>query len=164
MITSIGLHNLNSVVIPRLGFPFSKIFFSKSSFQISKKKIILKALGLDHSFLVEFPFSFKNNKSGSLSLFYKIESWKQIFISHLVCFWAPSEKIFNNIVMQGKKTEQCQKSKGKVAHLGGRLTKSHGRSAMSYGLPALVKVLCGRHSSRKCVVTVDCTTLVDKSW
>jgi hypothetical protein len=30
------LHDVNSVVIPRLGFPFSKIFFSKFSFQISK--------------------------------------------------------------------------------------------------------------------------------
>jgi hypothetical protein len=30
------LHDLNSVVIPRLGFPFSKILFSKFSFQISK--------------------------------------------------------------------------------------------------------------------------------
>jgi hypothetical protein len=33
MITSIGLHDLSSVLIPRLGFPFSKIFFSKFSFQ-----------------------------------------------------------------------------------------------------------------------------------
>jgi hypothetical protein len=31
MITSIGLRDLNSVVIPRLGFPFSKF-----SFEISK--------------------------------------------------------------------------------------------------------------------------------
>jgi hypothetical protein len=30
------LHDLNSIVIPRLGFPFSKIFFSNFSFQISK--------------------------------------------------------------------------------------------------------------------------------
>jgi hypothetical protein len=30
------LCDLNSVVIPRLGFPFSKIFFSKFSFQFSK--------------------------------------------------------------------------------------------------------------------------------
>jgi hypothetical protein len=80
MITSTSSRSLNSVVIPRLGFPFSKIFFSKFSFQISM------ALGLDHAFLVEFPFSFKNNKNGSLYLLYKIESWKQIFISHLVCF------------------------------------------------------------------------------
>jgi hypothetical protein len=32
------------------------------------------------------PFSPKINKNGSLSLFFKIESWKQTFISHLVCF------------------------------------------------------------------------------
>jgi hypothetical protein len=69
MITSIGLCDLNSVVIPRFGLPFSKIFFP--NFQ---KQTILKALGLDHSFLVEFPFPFKNNKNDSLSLFYKIES------------------------------------------------------------------------------------------
>jgi hypothetical protein len=37
-------------------------------------------------FSIGFPFPFKNNKCGSLFLFYKIESWKQIFISHLVCF------------------------------------------------------------------------------
>jgi hypothetical protein len=29
MITSIGLHDLNSVVIPRLGFPFFQNFLSK---------------------------------------------------------------------------------------------------------------------------------------
>jgi hypothetical protein len=31
---------------------------------------------------VIFPFSSKINKNGSPSLFYKIENWKQIFISH----------------------------------------------------------------------------------
>jgi hypothetical protein len=31
MITSTGLHNLNSVVIPRLGFPFFQNFLSKFS-------------------------------------------------------------------------------------------------------------------------------------
>jgi hypothetical protein len=36
MITSTCLHDLNSIVIPRLGYPFSKIFFSKFYFQISK--------------------------------------------------------------------------------------------------------------------------------
>jgi hypothetical protein len=36
MITSTGLRDLNSVVIPRLGFSFSKISFSKFPFQISK--------------------------------------------------------------------------------------------------------------------------------
>jgi hypothetical protein len=67
MITCIGLRGLNSVVIPRLGFPFFQNFLSKFL-----KEIILKALGLDHAFLVRFPFPFKNkNKSGSLSLFYK---------------------------------------------------------------------------------------------
>jgi hypothetical protein len=30
------LHDLNSVAIPRFGFPFSKFFFSKFSFQITK--------------------------------------------------------------------------------------------------------------------------------
>jgi hypothetical protein len=72
MITFTGLCDLNSIVIPRLGFPFSKIFFSKFSFQISKINN-LKVLGLDHAFLVEFPFSFKNNKNSSLYLFYKIK-------------------------------------------------------------------------------------------
>jgi hypothetical protein len=37
-------------------------------------------------FSIGFPFQFKNNISVSLFLFYKIESWKQIFISHLVYF------------------------------------------------------------------------------
>jgi hypothetical protein len=36
MITSIGLRDLNSVVIPRLGFPFFKIFFP--NFQIKGKE------------------------------------------------------------------------------------------------------------------------------
>jgi hypothetical protein len=37
-------------------------------------------------FSIGFPFPLKNNKIGSLFLFYKIESWKQIFIFYLVCF------------------------------------------------------------------------------
>jgi hypothetical protein len=45
------------------------------------------------------------------SLFYKIESWKQIFISHLVCFRAPSETIFTNIMMQGKKQSNAKKQR-----------------------------------------------------
>jgi hypothetical protein len=36
--------------------------------------------------IVIFHFSSKIDKNGSLSLFNKIESWKNIFISHLVCF------------------------------------------------------------------------------
>jgi hypothetical protein len=46
MITSIGLHDLNSIVIPRLGFPFSKISFSKVSFQISKIRGRIELSGL----------------------------------------------------------------------------------------------------------------------
>jgi hypothetical protein len=41
----------------------------------------------------------------------KIESWKQVFISHLVCFWVPSEKIFTNTVMQGKKQSNAKKNR-----------------------------------------------------
>jgi hypothetical protein len=37
-------------------------------------------------FSIGFPFPLKNNKSGSLFLYYEIESWKKIFISPLVCF------------------------------------------------------------------------------
>jgi hypothetical protein len=103
MITSIGLRDPNSIVIPRLGFPFSKIYFSKFSSQISKinnfKSIRIRSCHLSRISI----FIYKINKNGSLSLFYKIESWKQIFISHLVCFLAPSEKIFTNNMMQGKK-------------------------------------------------------------
>ncbi len=68
---------------------------------------------------VIFSFSSKINKNGSLSLFCKIESWEKIFISHLVCFWVPSEKIFTNTMMQGKKQSNA-KMKRKVVHLGGR--------------------------------------------
>jgi hypothetical protein len=66
---------------------------------------------------VIFPFSSKINKNGSL--FFKIESWKQIFISHLVCFQAPSEKIFTNNMMQGKK-QSCDKQQRKMGEIGGR--------------------------------------------
>jgi hypothetical protein len=62
-------------------------------------------------FSIGFPFPFKNNKSGSLFLFYKIESWKQIFISHLVWFWTPTEKIFTNTMMQGKKQSNAKKQR-----------------------------------------------------
>jgi hypothetical protein len=41
----------------------------------------------------------------------KIESWKQVFISHLVCFGAPSEKIFTNTMMQGKKQSNNKKKR-----------------------------------------------------
>jgi hypothetical protein len=56
------------------------------------------------------------------------------------------------------------KSRGKVAHIDGRPAKSHGRPTMSYGLLALVNVLSGSHSSRKCVVTLAYAVLVGKSW
>jgi hypothetical protein len=80
MITFTGLCDLNSIVIPRLGFPFSKIFFSKFSFQISKINN-LKALGLDHAFLVEFPFSFKNNKIALYLYSTKLKLEANIYIS-----------------------------------------------------------------------------------
>jgi hypothetical protein len=52
------------------------------------------------------------------------------------------------------------KSKGKLAHLGGRPAKPHGRPAMSYGLPALVKFLCGPHNSTKYVVILGLAVMV----
>jgi hypothetical protein len=44
------------------------------------------------------------------------------------------------------------KSRGKLAHLGGRPAKTLGRLAMSCGLPALVKFLSGPHNSTKYVM------------
>jgi hypothetical protein len=59
-------------------------------------------------FSVGFPFPFKNNKNGSLFLFYKIESWK------------------------GKKQRNAKiKSKEKLAHLGGCPAKPHGLPAVA---------------------------------
>jgi hypothetical protein len=44
------LRNLNSIVIPRLGFFFSKIFFSRFSFQISKIRGRSKSSDLQGNF------------------------------------------------------------------------------------------------------------------
>jgi hypothetical protein len=51
---------------------------------------------------------------------------------------------------------------GKLAHLGGRPTKPHGQSAMSCGLPALVKFLTGPHKSMKYVVILVLAVMVSK--
>jgi hypothetical protein len=56
------------------------------------------------------------------------------------------------------------KSKGKLVHLGGRLAKPHGWSAMSCGLPALVKFLSGPHNSTKYVAILGLAILVSKLW
>jgi hypothetical protein len=49
------------------------------------------------------------------------------------------------------------KSRGKLEHLGGR-------PAMSCGLPALVKFLCGPHNSTKYVVILVLGVMVRKLW
>jgi hypothetical protein len=49
-------------------------------------------------------------------------------------------------------------------YLGGRLAKHYGRAAMFYGIPTLDKFGSGPYASRKCVVTLDYTVLVGKSW
>jgi hypothetical protein len=54
------------------------------------------------------------------------------------------------------------KSIGKLVHLGGRPAKPHGRSAMSCGLPALVKFIGGSHNSTKYVAILDLAVLVGK--
>jgi hypothetical protein len=87
-------------------------------------------------------------------LFYKIESWKQIFISHLVCFWSPSETIFTNTVMQGKKQSNAKKQR-EIGAL---------RPAMSCGLPAVDKFPCGPYTSRKYVVMLGHIVMVGKLW
>jgi hypothetical protein len=51
-----------------------------------------------------------------------------------------------------------------MAHLGGRPAKHYSRTAMFCGLPALDKFQSGSYASRKCVVTLDYTVLVGKSW
>jgi hypothetical protein len=56
------------------------------------------------------------------------------------------------------------KKRGKVALLGGRLTKHYGWPTMFRGLLALDKFQSGPYASRKCVVTLDYALLVGKSW
>jgi hypothetical protein len=73
-----------------------------------------------------------------------------------VCFWAPSEKIFTNIVMQGKKQHNT-KNKGKLVHLGGR-------PAMSCVLLALDKFPSRPYASRKYMVMLGHTIMVGKLW
>jgi hypothetical protein len=67
-----------------------------------------------------------------------------------------SEKIFNNTMMQGKK-QSNEKSREKLAHLGGQL-------AMSCGPSALVKFPSGPHNSTKYVVTLGPAVVVGKLW
>jgi hypothetical protein len=55
------------------------------------------------------------------------------------------------------------KTRGKVAHLGGRLAKHYGQPAFFWGLLALDKFQCGPYASRKYVVTLDYAVLVGKS-
>jgi hypothetical protein len=55
------------------------------------------------------------------------------------------------------------KTRGKVAHLGGRLAKHYGQPAFFCGLLALDKFQCGPYASRKYVVTLDYAVLVGKS-
>jgi hypothetical protein len=112
---------------------------------------------------VIFPFSSKINKNGCLSLFYKIKSWKQIFISHLVCFWVPSEKIFTNTMMQGKKH-----SNAKMKRKSGAFRRPPGQTLWLAGhilWPSDPRQIqkCP-YASRKCMVTLDYAVLVSKSW
>jgi hypothetical protein len=88
-------------------------------------------------FSVGFPFPFKNNKNGSLFLFYKIESWK------------------------GKKQRNAKKQRkiGALRWLPSQTSWPAGR-----GLPALVKFLCGPHNSTKHVVIRGLAVMVSKLW
>jgi hypothetical protein len=52
------------------------------------------------------------------------------------------------------------KSRGKLAHLGGRPAKPHGWLAMTCGLPALVKFLIGSDNSTKYVVILGLAVMV----
>jgi hypothetical protein len=56
------------------------------------------------------------------------------------------------------------KSRGKLVHLGGRLAKPHGGSAMSCGLPALDKFLSGLYASRKYMVMLGHAVMIGKLW
>jgi hypothetical protein len=56
------------------------------------------------------------------------------------------------------------KSRGKLAHLGGRPVKPHVQPAMSCGLPALVKFLSGPHNSTEYVVMLGLAVMVGKLW
>jgi hypothetical protein len=56
------------------------------------------------------------------------------------------------------------KSRGKLAYLGGRPAKPHGRLAMSCGFPALVKFLSVPHNSTKYVVILGLAVMVDELW
>jgi hypothetical protein len=56
------------------------------------------------------------------------------------------------------------KSRGKLAHLGGRPAKPHGRPAMSCGLQALDKFLSDPYTSRKYVVMLGHAIMLGKLW
>jgi hypothetical protein len=55
-------------------------------------------------------------------------------------------------------------SRGKLAHYVDRPAKPHGRSAMSCGLPVLVKFISGAHNSTKYVVILGLAVMVCKLW
>jgi hypothetical protein len=72
---------------------FTKALGDLSLYNVHLHRVALEKFGNNKSIRIRsclssviFPFSSRINKNGSLSLFFKIESWKQIFISHLVCF------------------------------------------------------------------------------
>jgi hypothetical protein len=56
------------------------------------------------------------------------------------------------------------KNKGKSAHLGVRLVRPHSQSAMSCGLPALIKFLSAPHNYIKYVVIHGLAVMVGKLW
>jgi hypothetical protein len=65
--------------------------------------------------------------------------------------------------MQEKKQSNAKKQ-GKLAHLGGRPAKPHGRPAMSCSLPPLVKFLSGPHNFTKYVVILSLAVMIGKLW
>jgi hypothetical protein len=76
-------------------------------------------------FSIGFSFPFKNNKIGAPFYSTKLEVGSTYYIS-LGVLCAPSEKIFTNTMMQGKK-QSCAKKQRKIGEIGGRPAKLPGR-------------------------------------
>jgi hypothetical protein len=87
MITSTCLCGQNSIVIPRLGFPFSKIFFSKFSFQIFKIR--------GRSELSDLQGNFGKN----LRIFGDKVWPASTLLSRPACPWALFDSIFSHCIL-----------------------------------------------------------------
>jgi hypothetical protein len=110
-------------------------------------------------FSIGFPFPFKNNKIGSPFYSTKLKVGSKYLYLTWCAFEHQVRKFSLTLWCRGK-NRAMPKSRGKLAHLGGRSTKPHGRPAMSCGLLALVKFLSDPHNSTMYVVILGLAVMV----